>query len=219
MIVRSHLPWPLRWAVVALMLGFSAAIALWAFEFGKEIAGLDGNARAELARLRSDNARLAQELDAARKVADTAESLVKSERAAQQRLAQQVHELAAEKQALQDDLGFFERLMPVSEQGVQLRGFHVRAVAPGQVRYQILVMQSGREADVNPFSGRYELVLAGSLEGRPWQRALADRPLQFKQYARLEGTLEHPAELVLKSVQARVLDTQGTVRAAQTARP
>jgi hypothetical protein len=41
MIVRSHLPWPLRWAVVALTLGFSAALALWAFEFGKEIAGLD----------------------------------------------------------------------------------------------------------------------------------------------------------------------------------
>jgi len=28
MIVRSHLPWPLRWAVVALMFGFSAALAL-----------------------------------------------------------------------------------------------------------------------------------------------------------------------------------------------
>lgn len=28
MIVRSHLPWPLRWAVVALMFGFSAALAM-----------------------------------------------------------------------------------------------------------------------------------------------------------------------------------------------
>jgi hypothetical protein len=41
MIVRSHLPWPLRWAVLALALGFSAALALWAFEFGKSIAALD----------------------------------------------------------------------------------------------------------------------------------------------------------------------------------
>ena len=31
MIVRSRLPWPLRWAVAAVVLGFSAAIALWAF--------------------------------------------------------------------------------------------------------------------------------------------------------------------------------------------
>ena len=41
MIVRSHLPWPLRWVFVALMFGFSAASALWAFEFGQDIAGLD----------------------------------------------------------------------------------------------------------------------------------------------------------------------------------
>ena len=41
MIVRSHLPWPLRWMAAALMLGLSAALGLWAFEFGKSIAGLD----------------------------------------------------------------------------------------------------------------------------------------------------------------------------------
>jgi hypothetical protein len=49
MIVRSHLPWPLRWAVVALMFGFSAALALWAFEFGKEIAGWTAARRKSLA--------------------------------------------------------------------------------------------------------------------------------------------------------------------------
>ena len=38
MAVRSAMPWPLRWAVVAIVLGFCAAIGLWAFEFGKGIA-------------------------------------------------------------------------------------------------------------------------------------------------------------------------------------
>ena len=52
MIVRSHLPWPLRWAVAAVVLGFSAAIALWAFEFGKNIAGLDRHSVDELQALR-----------------------------------------------------------------------------------------------------------------------------------------------------------------------
>ena len=37
--VRSHLPWPLRWLGGALVLGFSSAIALWAFETGKDLAG------------------------------------------------------------------------------------------------------------------------------------------------------------------------------------
>ena len=37
MAVRSALPWPFRWAMAALVFGFYAAIALWAFEFGKVI--------------------------------------------------------------------------------------------------------------------------------------------------------------------------------------
>ena len=40
MAVRSALPWPFRWAVLAIGAGLCAAIGLWAFEFGKEIAGL-----------------------------------------------------------------------------------------------------------------------------------------------------------------------------------
>lgn len=213
--MRSHLPWPLRWAVVALTLGFSAALALWAFEFGKEISGLDRGAREELAQLRAELLKVRQELDRARSVADTAESLLKAERAAQQNLARQVTELEAEKQVLQADLGFFERLMPVADEGLQLRGFRADTEAPGQLRYQILVMQSGRH--LGEFNGRYELVLVGSIDGRPWSRAMPGaRPLQFRQYARLEGTVEHPTEVVLKTVQARVMDAQGAVRAAQT---
>ena len=78
MIVRSHLPWPLRWIVFALMLGFSAAIGLWAFEFGKDIAGLDRNAKAELAELRIEVAKLRSEREGAQSIANTAESLLLS---------------------------------------------------------------------------------------------------------------------------------------------
>ena len=31
MAVRSAMPWPLRWVVVAIVLGFCAALGLWAF--------------------------------------------------------------------------------------------------------------------------------------------------------------------------------------------
>ena len=37
-----------RWALGAMMLGFSAAIALWTFELGVSIAGLDKDAKREL---------------------------------------------------------------------------------------------------------------------------------------------------------------------------
>ena len=51
MSVRSAMPWPLRWALAAIVFGFCAAIALWAFEFGKDIAGLERGAKEELADL------------------------------------------------------------------------------------------------------------------------------------------------------------------------
>src|SRR5213083_2727736 len=80
MIVRSHLPWPLRWAVAALMLGFSAALAMWAFEFGKDIAGLDRHAKEELTKLRLEVEQLRGEREKAISIANTAESLLKTEK-------------------------------------------------------------------------------------------------------------------------------------------
>lgn len=217
MIVRSHLPWPLRWAVVALALGFSAALALWAFEFGKEIAGLDRSSRQELAQLRVEVASLRSENDRARAVADSADSLIKAEKTAQERLAQQVRQLEADKLALQADLGFFEGLMPLSGEGLQLRGLQTDTNTPGELRFQLLLMQAGRaNAD---FQGRYELQLAGQLEGRAWSHTAAgSQALRFRQYTRVEGRIALPAGVVLKTVQARIFDQQGGLRAQQTAK-
>ena len=219
MIVRSHLPWPLRWAVAALMLGFSAAIALWAFEFGNSIAGLDRDAKAELVRLRAELAQLRSESERATSVANTADSLLKAERATQERLAQQVRQLEAEKQSLQADLGFFERLMPAQGEGLQLRGLQAESSAPGELRYQLLVMQTGKSPP--SFTGRYDLLLSGLLNGQPWSMSLpgGPKPIQLRQYARVEGMIDHPADAVIKTVQARVTDNQGAVRAMQTVQP
>jgi hypothetical protein len=62
MAIRSHRPW-IRWAGMAIMTGFYAAIALWTFELGKSFAGLDSGAKEELVRLRSDVSKLREERD------------------------------------------------------------------------------------------------------------------------------------------------------------
>jgi hypothetical protein len=219
MIVRSRLPWPLRWAVAAVVLGFSAAIALWAFQVGREIAGLDHGTQEELQRLRGELQQLRVEHAQARQVADTAESLLKAERAAQEGLAQQLRQAEAAKEALRADLGFFERLLPAQGDGLQLRGLQAETVVPGQLRYQLLVVQSARTAAV--FTGRYDVVLGGTLEGRPWNQPLPSGPLplRLQQYLRLQGSVDHPAGAVIKTVQVKVLDPQGTVRATQSVKP
>lgn len=214
--MRSHLPWPLRWAVAAVALGFSAAIALWAFELGKGLAGLDRHDKEELGQLRAEVQRLRGENERAVSLSNTVDSLLKTERAAQERLAQQVRQLEAERQTLRQDLGFFERLLPAAGEGLQLRGLMAEASQAGQLRYQMLVMQIGRDA--GEFSGRYELLLSGQLDGKAWALGLPEgsRVLKLRQYARVEGLVDHPPGAVVKTVQARVIDAKGAIRATQT---
>jgi hypothetical protein len=214
--VRSHMPWPLRWVVLAVAFGFSASLALWAFEFGKEIAGLDRNTKDELAQMRAELQSLRTERERAQSIANTADSLLKTERVTQDRLNQQLRQAEAEIMSLKADLGFFERLLPAPGDGLAVRSLHAEPVQPGQMRYQMLVMQSGRSP--SEFKGRYEVQLAGTLDGKPWTFTPqpAQRALALKQYARVEGMLDHPDSAVVKSVQVRVLDGSGGVRASQT---
>lgn len=217
MTVRSHLPWPLRWAALAVMLGFSGAIALWAFEFGKDIAGLDRIERSELSRLQAEVQQLSAERDKAQSIANTAESLLKMERAAQERLAEQIKQLEAENLALQDDLGFFERLMPATAgEALAVRGLQAEVGPAGQMRYQLLIMQNGRTQP--EFRGRYDIRLAGSLQGKAWSQGRPDggRAVVIKHYKRVQGVIDFPPDAVVQQVEVRVIDANGTVRAQQT---
>lgn len=223
MIVRQHLPWPLRWVVFALMLGFSAALALWAFEFGRGIAGLDRQDRSRLAEIEALQATVAElhaERDKSQSIANTADSLLKAERVAQERLAAQVRELEGRNQELLGDLAFFEQLMPAAGPGggLAVRQIEARVEAPGRLGFRLLVMQSGRSKP--EFSGRYELSLSGTLDGKPWSFTMpaGGRPLQLRQFRRVEGAMEYPAQAVVKSVQVRILGPDGAVRATQMQR-
>lgn len=217
MIVRSHLPWPLRWFAVALMIGFSAAVAMWAFEFGKGIAGLDSSAKAELVRLRDEIEQLREEHEKAVSIANTAESLLRAEKVAQERLTQQIKQVQAENMSLKSDLGFFEKLVPAGgAEGLNVRSLQAEQQVPGQLRYQALVMQMGR--NVREFSGRYDIVLSGTLDDKPWTISQPGGPkaLQVKQSVRLEGLIDYPEHAVVKALQIKVTDGQGAVKTTQT---
>ncbi|HVZ43981.1 MAG TPA: DUF6776 family protein [Ramlibacter sp.] len=217
MAVRSALPWPLRWAGIALVLGFCGAIGLWAFELGKGIAGLEGGAKEELVRLRAENTRLREERDQAQSVMNTSGSLMTAEKAAQTKLASQIKALEAENQSLRDDLGFFEKLIPsTGTEAVAIRGLQAEVLPAGaQLKWQVLVIQPVKNAP--EFKGRLELVIAGTVNGKSWSTQLpgGGTPLQFRQYRRVEGMVDLPPQAVVKSVSAKVVDGQAT-RAMQT---
>jgi hypothetical protein len=134
-------------------------------------------------------------------------------------LAEQLRQSESDKLALKADLGFFQALIPASggtPEGLAVRGFQARMQAPGHLRFQLLVMQGGRQ--VAPFNGHYEMTVSGTLDGQPWTLppTTASQPLQVKQYARVEGLIDCPAQAVVKTVQVKVTDAGGAVRALQT---
>lgn len=217
MAVRSSLAWPLRWIMIALALGFCAAIAMWAFELGRSLAGLDRGDKQELMQLRDEVKKIRTAHEEALSVANTSGSLLTAEKSAQEVLTAQVRQLQAENQALRDDLGFFERLNPVAAgaEGIVIRGLQADLVSPTQLRWQILLIQPVKNAP--EFSGQMDLTIVGTLQGKPWTMTLPEgaQQVRLKQYRRLEGLLSLPPQAVVKSVSAKLSDGSAT-RAVHT---
>lgn len=221
MAVRSALPWPLRWVLIALVFGFCAAIALWAFEFGKDIAGLERGvheqlqqSKMEILALQSEISSLKDARNKAQSVANTAETVLTTEKMAQEKLVALNQQLATENQRLKDDLGFFEQLIPASGgTGLAIRQLQADVLKTGELKWQVLVIQAGK----NPpdFSGQLTLSFTGMRNGKPWTADLPEGalPLTLRQYGRSQGIFQAPVDVVLKGVSAKVLDDKG-VKAA-----
>lgn len=207
MTVRGALPWPLRWVALALMLGFSAAIGLWAFEFGKSIAGLDKDAKEELLRLRTEVSQLRQENDKNLSIVNTSGLTLVTEKAEKDKLNAQLKQLEFDNRALRDDLGFFEKLTNAGNtESLAIRSLQAELVAGDQIKWQALVIQPIKNAP--EFKGKLELTFSGLLNGKPWTMSLPGGavPLQLTQYKRAEGLVDLPPQAVVKAVSARVLD-------------
>jgi len=211
MAVRNAMPWPLRCAGAALVLGFCAAIGLWAFEVGKGIAGVDRDARLHLQQLQAEVAQLRAERDNAQASSNTSGSLLTVEKAAQAGMGSRIRALEAENRSLRDDLAFFEHLVPAANgSGIAIRGLKAEVLDGRKLKWQVLVIQPAK----NPpeFRGKLELSVTGTLNGRPWATDLAGgaQPLQFRQYRRAEGAIDLPAEAVVKNVTAKVVEGAAT---------
>jgi hypothetical protein len=205
MSVRSSLPWPLRWAVGALALGFSAALGLWAFEFGKDIAGLDRHTEREFLVLRAQVDDLGQQLSKAQEVANTAQSLLTTEQVAQEQLALQIKQLQSDNEMLRSDLGFFERLLPSAGGGaLNIRGLQAERISPDQYKWQVLIIQAAKNSP--DFVGTIQVSLSGTLNGSPWSIHAHATPesVVVSSYLRKEGLIEVPEQALVKSITAKI---------------
>ena len=216
--IRSAIPWPLRWLILAVFLGLCAAVALWSFEFGKSLTGLDATSRAELVQLRTDVVKLRAEVQQNQTVANTSGSLLLAERTAAEQFKAQIKQLEGDNRSLREDLGFFEKLIPADGKNpdeIAIRGLQAAQEADASLRWQVLLIRPTKNAA--EFAGQMELLAAGTRDGKPWTQRFAGESQAFKlrQFQRMEGTVRLPSHVVVKTLTVRVLH-DGKVRASHT---
>ena len=224
MTVKTAFPWPLKVAFLGVVLGLSAATAMWAYDLGRGFTafGLAPSKR-QLADLQDKiDVLTIQNQDFSSKM-NAAESQLNIERSAQKVLAEQVKILAAENAKLKEDLVFFESLLPADTgKGITIRRLHVELIAPNQLRYRLLVMQDAKSG--RDFVGDLQFAVTVVQEDKsamivfPQGNAGEANKLKlsFRHYQRVEGVLSLPDGVSATAIQARVLE-KGQIRAQQSA--
>jgi hypothetical protein len=213
--VRSQLPWPLRAVFGFVVLAAAAAAGVGIYEYGRNFAGPDRKELlAENERLQSSLREATAERERFAALATAHEAQLKVERAAQEQLARQVSTLETESNRLKEDLAFFESLLPAGtgSKGVVIRSFRVQPEGePNQMRYRLLVQQSGKperdfvgtvQLQVNFAQGPRNFVLSIPEPEAPAERLLH---LSFRHYQRIEGSFVLPPGAVARSVLVKIL--------------
>ncbi len=215
MSVRTHVPWYWRWALFGLVAAMALLFAREFFDAGMRVAGFSrSQIGEELVRLREAVKKLEKENASLHDGVVAGERQLQIERSAQADLTKALKAQQEENAKLQEDLAFFQTLMPSGkgQDQVVLHRFKAEAGAmAGEYRYRLLVVQEGkRERD---FHGRVQLVVTYVQDGKKGMYTIPASgetapalALNFRYYQRVEGNFQAPAGAVVKSVQARVFE-------------
>ncbi|MFZ6750773.1 DUF6776 family protein [Undibacterium sp. Ren11W] len=223
MTISQQQPWPIKLAMVALVIGLGGAIAMWTYDLGRSFAFGPKFSAERLELLQQQVEQLAGERDKLAATASTIESQQNIEKSTQKQLGDQVKTLTSENLKLKDDLAFFESLMPAATgpEGITVQRIKAEMAAPNQLRYRVLVMQGGKGG--RDFSGEMQVSLNLVQAGKPAIMQFPDAKtgeagklkLTFRHYQRLEGLITLPDGAIVKTVQVKIMD-KGVQRAQQS---
>ena len=216
--VQSQMPWYLRWLAIAAAVGIAAAVAAWTYDAGRRYAGFDqSEVQGELSVTKRDLAAAQAELERLRAIANAADSRFSIERAAQQKLAQQIRTLEQDNARLREDLATFESMLSSeARSGTSLTIYRFKVepdVLPGEYRYHLLLV-TPRALREREFKGRMELVVTLTERGQnammsfpePTDAGASEFRLAFKYFRRVEGTFRVNPKAKVENVQVRVYE-------------
>ena len=146
-----------------------------------------------------------------------ADGLRRLDQTAQTELTKAFRALETENVRLKDDLAFFEGFIPGDGvAGLSIRRFQCQKdTLPGLWKYRALISKGG---DNKEQSFRYQVAVKLTQNGRsdlivvPATDDSPDHKIAVKRFARVEGSLQLPADAVVQSVEFRLLD-KTTIRA------
>jgi hypothetical protein len=225
--IRTHVAWYWRLLSIIVILSVSMAFSFWIYDAGRKIAGFQSDESfREIESLREHLAKVDGELVQLRSYADSRESSLQMERATLKQMALQVKALEAENVALKEDLAFFEGLVPASELGeesaVRIDHFRVEQDKDSrEVRYRLLVVYNASR-QVKDFKGALQFLVKVQQGGKDVMLTFPSASekntqrfrFEVKRFHRLDGVFTLPDGVVVKSVEARLLQ-DNAVRAKQ----
>jgi hypothetical protein len=224
MSVRTPMSWPFKICLSVICVVVTFALLLAAYQLGRSSAGATQEPSGQVALYREKLQKVIAERDALATTVNAAESRLDIERSAEKQLVGQVKVLEEETAKLKEDLMFFESILPAGpkQAGVSIKRLRIDSPAPMQLRYALLLMRGGKGD--REFVGNLQLSVAVVDHGRNAMIVFPDSGAQdsekfkltFKHYQRVEGILALPEGLIVKSVQARILQ-KGQLKAQQSA--
>lgn len=222
LLVRTHIPWPLRMVAVGVLVGAGLLLGQWVFETGLHIAGFEkGRAQEQMTQMRSRLALLERENLELKGEKFRIAQQIEIEQATHKDLAKSLQSIQEENVTLREDNAFFRNLLSSDQGPGPISIYHFKLernpLLAGEYRYRLLLLKSGKREQ--EFVGSVQFLVTGEQAGKkvsvmqPDTAALPGakpKPpainVSFKYYQRLEGVFQLPAGLTPKNVQVRVFE-------------
>lgn len=221
LLVRTHIPWPLRMIAVGILVAGGVLLGQWVFETGLRLAGFEkSQAQEQLTQLQARVIQLDQENTKLKAEKMRIVQQVEIEQATYQALAKSLQGVQEENASLREDNAFFRNLMsPDKEPGpVSIYHFKIERnpMLAGEYRYRLLLLKTGKREQ--EFVGSVQFLVTGDQAGEKVAYVLpVSKPgklqmisVSFKYYQRLEGTFQLPAGFTPKKIQIRVFTAGNT---------
>ena len=222
LLVRTHIPWPLRMVAIGVLVAAGLLLGQWVFETGLRLAGFEkGRAQEQLADLSTKAKLLERENAELKSEKFRTQQDIEIEQTTNKDLAKSLQSLQEEATTLREDNAFFRNLLSPDQGPGPISIYHFKLernpLLAGEYRYRLLLLKSGKREQ--EFIGSVQFLVTGEQVGKKVvsiQPEADDTPaaqgkaqaiqVKFKYYQRLEGVFQLPAGLTPKSVQVRVFE-------------